>query len=307
MDSLPSRSLYRFAVLTALATLGLIGMGGLVTSKGVGMAVPDWPTSFGYNMFALPVDQWFHGGVFDEHTHRLWASTVGLLVVVLARWLGGTPSRRWLLLTGAGVSGRIGAAVRNAAWSGAGHFLCGIGGVVLLAGLAWFRSAPAPSPLPVLGWVAFGLVQLQGLLGGLRVVLDQWTLGNVTLGLLLGLIHGCLGQGFFVLLGVIAWRLSPAGTRWDGLAPRSVSEEQAFPSGWAPARTGGAPVDSWRQHAASACRAGHSRFSHRLWTLVAGARCGVSHSLQPSSAGGIHSDSVQILLQMAHRAGAVAC
>ena len=50
--------LHRFAVLTALATLGLVGMGGLVTSHGVGMAVPDWPTSYGYNMFALPISTW---------------------------------------------------------------------------------------------------------------------------------------------------------------------------------------------------------------------------------------------------------
>ncbi|MBI3191706.1 MAG: cytochrome oxidase assembly protein, partial [Pedosphaera parvula] len=43
----------RFALLTALATLVLIGVGGLVTSHGAGMAVPDWPTSYGYNMFLL--------------------------------------------------------------------------------------------------------------------------------------------------------------------------------------------------------------------------------------------------------------
>ena len=77
------------ACLTALATLGLVGVGGLVTSHGVGMSVPDWPTSYGYNMFALPVSVWLTGGVFYEHTHRLWASLVGVLVVALTRWLGG--------------------------------------------------------------------------------------------------------------------------------------------------------------------------------------------------------------------------
>lgn len=96
--------MFRYAVAVALCTWGLICMGGLVTSKGVGMAVPDWPTSYGYNMFALPIATWFTGGVFDEHTHRLWASTVGLLVVALVRCLGGVESRRVLLAIGAGRS-----------------------------------------------------------------------------------------------------------------------------------------------------------------------------------------------------------
>lgn len=72
-----------YAALTALATLGLIALGGLVTSHGVGMAVPDWPTTYGYNMFLFPVSQWV-GGIFYEHTHRLYASVVGLMTVVLA-------------------------------------------------------------------------------------------------------------------------------------------------------------------------------------------------------------------------------
>lgn len=78
--------LARYAVFTAVATLGLIGLGGLVTSHGVGMAVPDWPTTYGYNMFLFPVSQWV-GGIFYEHTHRLYASLVGLLTVILAVWL----------------------------------------------------------------------------------------------------------------------------------------------------------------------------------------------------------------------------
>jgi len=64
----------------------LICSGGMVTSKNVGLAVPDWPTSFGYNMFLFPVSKWI-GGVFFEHTHRLIASTVGLLTIILALWI----------------------------------------------------------------------------------------------------------------------------------------------------------------------------------------------------------------------------
>jgi len=87
--------LNRFVWLTAALTLFLICSGGMVTSKGVGLAVPDWPTTFGYNMFLFPVSQWV-GGIFFEHTHRLIASVVGLLTIVLAIWLWRAESRKWL-------------------------------------------------------------------------------------------------------------------------------------------------------------------------------------------------------------------
>src|SRR2546426_9812234 len=87
--------LNRFAWLTATATLLLICSGGMVTSKGVGLAVPDWPTTFGYNMFLFPASQWV-GGIFFEHTHRLIASTVGFLTIILAVWLGRADTRKWV-------------------------------------------------------------------------------------------------------------------------------------------------------------------------------------------------------------------
>jgi len=64
----------------------------MVTSKGVGLAVPDWPTTFGYNMFLFPVSKWI-GGILFEHTHRLIASTVGFLTIILAIWLWRTEDR----------------------------------------------------------------------------------------------------------------------------------------------------------------------------------------------------------------------
>jgi cytochrome c oxidase assembly protein subunit 15 len=187
-----------------LSTFVLLGIGGLVTSHGAGMAVPDWPTSYGYNMFFLPIRFW-HGGVFYEHTHRLWASLTGVLVVGLTRWLGGAASRKPLAIVGgAELSAGFLLLWLDPKWSGAGHFLSGIGGVVLVASAIWARNEPSERPLPLLGWLAFGLVQLQGLLGGLRVVLfeDQ-----------LGIVHGTLAQLFFVLLCVIAVRTS----RWRDL------------------------------------------------------------------------------------------
>src|SRR5947207_2633211 len=90
-----NHSLHRFAVATAVATLLLICVGGVVTSKGVGMSVPDWPTTYGYNMFFFPISKWV-GGIFYEHSHRLIASAVGLLTVILALWLCFKEERRWL-------------------------------------------------------------------------------------------------------------------------------------------------------------------------------------------------------------------
>ncbi len=91
--------LNRFAWFVAAATLLLIGSGGLVTSKGVGLAVPDWPTTFGYNMFLFPFSKWV-GGIFYEHTHRLIASTIGFLTIILAVWIWRVDSRRWLRVLG---------------------------------------------------------------------------------------------------------------------------------------------------------------------------------------------------------------
>jgi heme a synthase len=84
-----------FAWFTAFATVFLICSGGMVTSKGVGLAVPDWPTTFGYNMFLFPVSKWI-GGVFFEHTHRLIASVVGLMTIILAIWLHFAEERPWV-------------------------------------------------------------------------------------------------------------------------------------------------------------------------------------------------------------------
>jgi len=197
--------LRRYAWLTALATFGLLAIGGLVTSHNAGMAVPDWPNTNGYNMFLFPISGWV-GGILYEHTHRLAASFVGMLVVGLTRWLGGRPSRVPLAVIGLGemLAGALFLRL-GGDWKGAGYFLTGIAGVVLVAAAIWARNAPAARPLPLLGWVAFVAVQLQGLLGGLRVVLlkDE-----------IGIFHATLAQLFFALLCTIAllttrwWRFS---------------------------------------------------------------------------------------------------
>jgi cytochrome c oxidase assembly protein subunit 15 len=91
----PSPWLHRYAVLVAAATLALIVAGGLVTSTESGLSVPDWPTTYGYNMFTFPLSKMV-GGIRFEHTHRLIASTVGLLTLILAVWLARREERRWV-------------------------------------------------------------------------------------------------------------------------------------------------------------------------------------------------------------------
>jgi heme a synthase len=135
--------LHLIAVLTACATFPLIFMGGLVTSHGAGMSVPDWPNSYGYNMFLFPPRFWV-GGILYEHTHRLMGTVVGLLSIVLAVCAWKWEKRSW---------------VRNLA----------------LAVLA--------------------AVILQGVLGGLRVVLVK---------LHLAIVHACFAQAFFCLTALMA-------------------------------------------------------------------------------------------------------
>jgi cytochrome c oxidase assembly protein subunit 15 len=136
-------ALHRIALLTAAATLVLILAGGLVTSHQAGMSVPDWPNSYGYNMFLFPPRLWI-GGIFYEHTHRLMGSVVGLLSIILAAWAWRTESRPW---------------ARR------------------------------------LAYAVLGMVILQGVLGGLRVVL-------VTLNL--AIVHACVAQAFFCLAALMA-------------------------------------------------------------------------------------------------------
>jgi cytochrome c oxidase assembly protein subunit 15 len=87
--------LHRFAFFTACITFPLIFVGGLVKSHEAGLSVPDWPTTYGYNMFTFPLD-WMVGGIFYEHGHRLIASFVGFCILVLAFWLWRREPRRWV-------------------------------------------------------------------------------------------------------------------------------------------------------------------------------------------------------------------
>ncbi len=209
--------LHRLAVVTAAATLLLLGIGGLVTSHGVGLAVPDWPNSYGYNMFFFPVSQWV-GGILYEHTHRLWASLVGLLTLVLALGLYGVRSRPWLRWGGAVVT-LVGAALLASSrgkWDN-GAFLCVTGAVAVAVSFFWPTSQPAERWLRQLSLAALVLVVLQGVLGGVRVVAVRNEIG---------ILHGTAAQLFFALICVIALVTSPW---WRGLGGERAA---GVPRGW---------------------------------------------------------------------------
>ena len=110
------------------------------------MSVPDWPTTFGYNLFLYPWQTWLFGpwDLFIEHGHRLFASLVGMLTIALCVSLWMTKQPKWL---------------------------------------------------QVMGLVALAGVIFQGVLGGMRVRLDQR---------LLAMIHGCFGPAFFAFAAVLA-------------------------------------------------------------------------------------------------------
>ena len=139
--------LHRTARLTAGATFLLIVIGGIVTSTESGLAVPDWPTTFGYNMFLYPLSEMV-GGILYEHSHRLMGSLVGLLTVGLFIFALVRDSRKWLKWLGLvaliavivqGVLGglRVTQINRNFAIV---HACLAQAFFALLCGIAWFTS-----------------------------------------------------------------------------------------------------------------------------------------------------------------------
>lgn len=79
-------------------TFPLLWIGGLVTSTKAGMAVPDWPSTYGFNMFAYPWQTWVYGpwDLFIEHGHRLFASTVGLVTIACMVVIYRSDARTWV-------------------------------------------------------------------------------------------------------------------------------------------------------------------------------------------------------------------
>ena len=103
-----SVALNAYAVFMTVSILALICSGGLVTSNDAGLAVPDWPTSFGYNMFAFPFSRWLApGGIRLEHAHRLIATGEGILSIIMAVWVWKAEPRRWVRILGYATLGAV--------------------------------------------------------------------------------------------------------------------------------------------------------------------------------------------------------
>ncbi|MFM8578722.1 MAG: COX15/CtaA family protein, partial [Planctomycetaceae bacterium] len=134
------------ACLLVAITATLLGFGALVTTYDAAMAVPDWPATYGHNMFLFPMSEWLGGpwDLFLEHGHRLLGAVTGLATLALAVCM----------------------------WS-------------------W----PVGTTLRWLAVAAVGLVLVQGILGGARVLLDDTTIAKV---------HACTGPLFFAVAVAIA-------------------------------------------------------------------------------------------------------
>jgi len=142
----------RLALLLALMTFPLIWVGGLVTTTKSGMAVPDWPQTYNHNMFTYPMERWLgdNFALFIEHFHRLLASSVGMVTILLL--------------------------------------------------ISTFRKN-VPVWARQLATVALLLVISQGILGGMRVLLDQRTFA---------MFHGCLGPFFFAYVCSLVYLFRPS-------------------------------------------------------------------------------------------------
>src|SRR5687768_12920198 len=93
--------LHRFAVFVAACTVLLLAAGGMVTSTDSGLAVPDWPNTYGQFMFSLPMEGMV-GGIFSAQRQRMVASVVGMLTIAVAVWTWQVDPRRWVLWLSAG-------------------------------------------------------------------------------------------------------------------------------------------------------------------------------------------------------------
>lgn len=169
---------HRWAWVLCVATFPLLWIGGLITTTDAGMAVPDWPGTYGYNLFLYPWRTWMFGpwDLLVEHGHRLFASGVGLLT---------------------------------------------IGFVVVV-----FRN----DRRPLIRWLAIGALALviwQGVLGGLRVVLNER---------LLAMAHGSTGPLFFALTAVLvvltARKSEPRPSESDQTAALSAPRPAAAGTKW---------------------------------------------------------------------------
>ncbi len=218
-----------FAKVAVAATFLLVVAGGLVTSNEAGLAVVDWPNTFGSNMFLFPLAR-MTGGIYYEHAHRLFGALVGLTTIVLAVRLWRSDDRPWLrrlaivavvlvifqgILGGLRVTGgfTLSTSETDMAPSIALAVLHGVLGQVFLGLIVaiavvtsrWWRQAPAAEPRPT----AAGDRSMQ-----------MWLIATLVLQLVLGAVQRHLAWGLIIhisLAAVVVMLAVIAGARAWGL------------------------------------------------------------------------------------------
>ncbi len=222
-----SRATHWAAWALACTTFPLIWMGGLVTTYSAGMAVPDWPSTYGDNMFLYPLEKWLTvWDVFLEHGHRLLGSVVGLVTIALSLlvWRRDTrPAMWWLVgiaLIGVCLQGVLGGLrvigskifETEIAWMSAPVFLTLAATALVLLVQAipagaksrqqvgfWIRAAVVSASFGALAW--FGIAAAE----------DRLFLAKA---------HGCTAPAFFALAVGAIVATSP---RWVSSSPPADS------------------------------------------------------------------------------------
>ena len=226
---------HRLAVALALVTFPLIWVGGLVTTYDAGMAVPDWPGTYGYNLFAYPIATWLAGpwDLFIEHGHRLMGALAGLVSIALVVVTFCTDSRRWLRFAALGAlalvifQGVLGGArvVMDERLVALLHgcvgplFFAYLAGLVVVTSRSWNASEVAKSQEDVrlsrLAWIAVVTAFVQITLGAvLRHVPLSASPQVFRFALLFHLVVAAALAGHLLLTAVSAWR---AGAQQGGV------------------------------------------------------------------------------------------
>jgi len=202
-----------FSKVAVAATFLLVVAGGLVTSNEAGLAVVDWPNTFGSNMFLFPLTR-MTGGIYYEHAHRLFGALVGLTTVALAVRLWRTDDRPWLrrlaivavalvifqgMLGGLRVTGgfTLSTSETDMAPSIALAVLHGVLGQVFLGLMVaiavvtsrWWRLAPAPEP--------------RSTVAGDRSM-QMWLIATLVVQLVLGAVQRHLAWGLIIHISLAA-------------------------------------------------------------------------------------------------------
>ena len=216
--------LHRLAVLTAVTTFILICMGGLVTSTDSGMAVPDWPTTFGYNMFLYPLSKTVSGFLFNIDPNLQTDLDKGNLSVELRKGLEKnaisvsenviiateTQGSRWTLADKANErtytliksDERLDVYVHGVLYEHSHRLIGSIVGFLTIALMVAIWAKDERKWMKWLGVIALVAVIAQGVMGGLRVT---------NLSRVLAIIHACFAQAFF---GLTAGLMLFTSRRW---------------------------------------------------------------------------------------------